>query len=393
MTSPWPTRPLGELCTLINGRAFKPGDWGTEGLPIVRIQNLNDVNKPFNRYNGPCQERHLIDSQAILLSWSGTPGTSFGCFRWEHGPGVLNQHIFKVLVDPELIDGDFFIYAVNSRLDEMIGQAHGGVGLRHITKGRLEAIHLPLPPLEEQRRVVARIRECMERVEEIEALRVEARQEALHLEASLYSAIEATEDAPLVAIGEVILGARNGRSIVQAASDANGYVLSLAAVRKVGLDLTARKPIILPESVAQSYRINPGDVFVSRSNTRKLVGLSAFAESASDERLIYPDLLIRLQANPALIRPRYLAFALRTSESRQQIKDRAVGTSQSMVKISGEKLKEVKIPLPSLDSQCQLEEMLDESRAAVDCLIAEQNSADTAMLRDAILRKAFAGEL
>lgn len=391
MTSPWPTRPLGELCTLINGRAFKPGDWGTEGLPIVRIQNLNDANKPFNHYSGPYQERNLIDSQAILLSWSGTPGTSFGCFRWGRGPGILNQHIFKVLVNTERIDGDFFIHAVNSRLDEMIGQAHGGVGLRHITKGKLEAIHLPLPALEEQRRIVARINECMERVEEIEALRAEARQEALHLEASLYSAIEATEDAPLVCVGEVIVAAKNGRSIVQAANGANGYVLSLAAVRKVMLDLTAKKPIVLPESVAQTYRINPGDVFVSRSNTRDLVGLSAFAESASDERLIYPDLLIRLQPDQALIRPRYLAFALRTAESRQQIKDRAVGTSQSMVKISGERLKEVRIRLPSLDSQCQLEEKLDESRAAVDCLIAEQNGTDTAMLRDAILRKAFAG--
>ena len=37
----WSTKPIGELCDLINGRAFKPSDWGTEGLPIVRIQNLN----------------------------------------------------------------------------------------------------------------------------------------------------------------------------------------------------------------------------------------------------------------------------------------------------------------------------------------------------------------
>ena len=48
----WSTKPIGELCDLINGRAFKPSDWGTEGLPIVRIQNLNDHNKPFNNYSG-----------------------------------------------------------------------------------------------------------------------------------------------------------------------------------------------------------------------------------------------------------------------------------------------------------------------------------------------------
>jgi len=58
MTANWPTRPLGDLCSLINGRAFKPTDWGKEGLPIVRIQNLNDPSKPFNYFNGPSQDRH-----------------------------------------------------------------------------------------------------------------------------------------------------------------------------------------------------------------------------------------------------------------------------------------------------------------------------------------------
>ena len=35
---------LGEICNFINGRAFKPSEWDKKGLPIVRIQNLNDEN-------------------------------------------------------------------------------------------------------------------------------------------------------------------------------------------------------------------------------------------------------------------------------------------------------------------------------------------------------------
>ena len=42
---------------------------------------------------------------------------------------------------------------MNYRLDEIIGLAHGGVGLKHITKGRLEEIKIPLPPLTEQQRI------------------------------------------------------------------------------------------------------------------------------------------------------------------------------------------------------------------------------------------------
>lgn len=147
-------RPIGELCKLINGKAFKPTDWSDAGLKIVRIQNLNDPSKKFNHYDGEVKSKFLIDNGEILLSWSGTPGTSFGCFIWRFGSAVLNQHIFKVIVNEKIVDREYFVFAVNSKLDEMIAKAHGGVGLRHITKGQLEDILLPVPEIYEQRRIV-----------------------------------------------------------------------------------------------------------------------------------------------------------------------------------------------------------------------------------------------
>ena len=38
----WQLARLGDVCTLINGRAFTPKEWSKEGLPIIRIQNLNN---------------------------------------------------------------------------------------------------------------------------------------------------------------------------------------------------------------------------------------------------------------------------------------------------------------------------------------------------------------
>ena len=128
-----------DICTLQNGRAFKPEDWGLEGLPIVRIQNLNDENAPFNYYSGEYSQIHEINNGDLLFSWSGTPGTSFGAFRWYRGKGVLNQHIFKVL--PKIdVDLDYLKYAFNGNIDSIIAKAHGGVGLQHITKKELDEI-------------------------------------------------------------------------------------------------------------------------------------------------------------------------------------------------------------------------------------------------------------
>jgi type I restriction enzyme S subunit len=154
----WKRKTIGSLCELINGRAFKPTDWGQTGLPIVRIQNLNNAEAKFNYFDGnDVRSRFLIDSGALLFAWSGTPGTSFGAHIWNGGPAILNQHIFNVVFDEDQIDKEFFKLAINQKLDELIDKAHGGVGLRHVTKGRFEETEISLPPISEQRRVVAKL--------------------------------------------------------------------------------------------------------------------------------------------------------------------------------------------------------------------------------------------
>ena len=59
---------VNEICNLQNGRAFKPDDWGTEGLPIIRIQNLNDETAPFNYYSGDYSPVHEVNDGELLFS-------------------------------------------------------------------------------------------------------------------------------------------------------------------------------------------------------------------------------------------------------------------------------------------------------------------------------------
>lgn len=53
----WETAKIGDLCRLENGRAFKPSEWTDSGLPIVRIQNLNNAEARFNHYAGEVDGR------------------------------------------------------------------------------------------------------------------------------------------------------------------------------------------------------------------------------------------------------------------------------------------------------------------------------------------------
>lgn len=401
MTLPphWKMFKFGEVARYVNGRAFKPADWGTVGLPIVRIQNLNDAGKPFNFFSGAVLEKYRINSGDVLLSWSGTPGTSFGCFIWNGGEAILNQHIFKVIVREELVLPEYFVHAANSRLREMIDLAHGAAGLRHITKAKLEQIELPIPSLNEQARIVARIKGCLGRLEEIGTLRASSQMQQRHLstsliESELHPDLALAEGWATRAVGELVTLVRNGRSIARDAKGrSNGAVLTLTSVRGIDLGVSFQKPIALPDNVAQQFGISEGDVFVSRANTIDLVGLAAVAMEKPAGRLIYPDLLIKLRVDRSQMLPRYLAYALRSASARKQIKERALGSSQTMVKISGERLREVCIPVPSLAKQELIINRLDAAHALIDQLASESQGSEVEALRGAVLHKAFAGEL
>jgi len=161
----WQRCRIGDSLRLVNGRAFKPSEWKKSGLPIVRIQNLNNPDAPFNYYEGNLPDKFLLDDGDLLFAWSGTPGTSFGAHIWRGGKAWLNQHIFKVHFDEEQFDKRYLQLAINRNLEEYIGAAHGGAGLAHITKGRFEDSFLPCPPLDEQQCIVAEIEKQFTRLD------------------------------------------------------------------------------------------------------------------------------------------------------------------------------------------------------------------------------------
>lgn len=147
LPSNWQVKSLGEVAEFINGRAFKPEEWGTKGLPIIRIQNLTGFSSIYNYFDGDVNDKNLVRKNDILISWSA----SLGVYVWGGDDAVLNQHIFKVALKKD-IDRIFFFYLVKTRIDEMISNVHGST-MKHITKGRFDNIKVKLPPLPIQKQI------------------------------------------------------------------------------------------------------------------------------------------------------------------------------------------------------------------------------------------------
>jgi restriction endonuclease S subunit len=147
---------IGDICELVNGRAFKPTDWelpNGKNLPIIRIQNLNNPNAEFNYYSGKVDPKLIIENGDLLFSWSGSRGTSFGAHIWKGQTAILNQHIFKVNFR-DIVLKEYLHIALNNAVSTIEQNLNGGVGLVHITKGNLEKIKLAVPSIEVQKEII-----------------------------------------------------------------------------------------------------------------------------------------------------------------------------------------------------------------------------------------------
>lgn len=404
---------IGKIFKLVNGKAFKPADWSEKGLPIVRIQNLNDINAPYNYFSGDIEDKYILSGGELLFSWSGTPGTSFGAYIWEGGKAVLNQHIFIVYPQIEM-DYRYVKYALNGELKIFIDKAHGGAGLKHITKKEFEGCLLPVPPLAEQKRIVAKIEELLpyiDRYEQawskleqfnnlfpedmkksllqyaIQGKLVEQRPEEGTAE-ELFSRIQEEKqrliaekkikkEKPLPEITEEEKPFDIPESwkwvylldIIEE-KPSNGYSpkgvtypteiknLTLTATTSGRFKDDAFKYVDISKEDASKYWLKNNDLLIQRSNSRELVGTSCIYTGA-DNAYIYPDLMMRMHVS-SQVDIYYIDYVLKAPVTRNYYMASASGTSESMPKINQKTVSFTLVPLPPLAEQKRIVEKLEQ---------------------------------
>lgn len=120
---------LGDVASYINGYAFKPADYASEGKPIIRIQDLTGNAYQTNRFAGNLDDKYRVVWGDVLISWSA----SLGVYVWSAEEAWLNQHIFKVQFNKLPVNKRFFIHQTRYVIAESASLAHGAT-MRHLTK-------------------------------------------------------------------------------------------------------------------------------------------------------------------------------------------------------------------------------------------------------------------
>ncbi len=254
---------------------------------------------------------------------------------------------------------------------------------------------IPLPPLEEQRRIVAKIDELFAKVDQVQTLRGAASREASTLAKAQLSKMSKRFDT-FNSLGAVLYDKpRNGWSARCDNGEDGTPVLGLKAITGYRYDATAWKKTSLPTDPNGHYWLNPGDLLITRSNTPEFVGHAAIY-SGLPERCIYSDLMMRVPINEQLAEKKFVLYWLQTPLVREFIEANAKGTSPTMKKISQGTV--MKIPFPAgvpIEEQRRIVKYLDGLQSKADELknFQAETSAELDALLPSILDKAFKGEL
>ncbi|WP_045411043.1 restriction endonuclease subunit S [Vibrio owensii] len=152
--SDWRCLRIEQICNLINGRGFKPHEWGLDGLPIIRIQNLNG-SQEFNFFDGAYDKKLEIEEGQLLFAWSGSRGTSFGPHIWHGQKALLNYHTWKVVKTDDSVDSQYFYFALKALTKVIEESAHGASALVHTQMGEMKKFVVPVPPTLKEQTAIA----------------------------------------------------------------------------------------------------------------------------------------------------------------------------------------------------------------------------------------------
>lgn len=385
--SGWEVKKLGEIATFINGKAFKPEDWKSQGLPIIRIQNLTDLNKEFNYYDKEIESKYFIQNGDILISWSAT----LDIFEWNRGDAVLNQHIFKVVFDKLSIDKKFFKYLVSTKIKEMENYSHGAT-MKHIVKADFYNIEIPLPPLKEQIKIAS----ILEKADKLRQKRKQANKMYDEFLQSVFldmfgDPVTNPKNFQVQNLKVALVNVTNGLSRRRKEFENIGdVVLRLREIRENNIDYSDINRISLTIKEKQKYKVDRNDLLFIRVNGNKeYVGRCAIFKDYTED-VYFNDHIMRVKIDKKFLNPIFISSFLNNKFGKSEISNH-IKTSAGQYTISQGGLEQINLYFPPIELQNKFASIVEKVESLKEK--AKKSEEEIENLFNSLMQNAFNGNL
>jgi type I restriction enzyme S subunit len=426
----WAFAPLAELVSILNGRAYKQNELLSAGTPVLRVGNLFTSDRWY--YSTlQLDEDKYCDKGDLIFAWSA----SFGPFIWTGEKVIYHYHIWKLPLHSEANLSKLYLYNFLLQKTREIKEAGHGISMIHMTKEKMELIQVPLPPLAEQHRIVAKVDELMGLCDRLEAARAGREAVRDRLAAASLARLNAPDPETFQADARFALDAlpalttrpdqikRLRQTILNLAVRGklldgtttkvasvgdyrtlqNGYAFKSSWFSKEGVRLLRNANIghgeirwndvvHIPEKrVAEfeRFRLNEGEIVLTLDRPFIVTGTKVARITATD----LPSLLLQrvgrfVETAPGLD-DRYLFLWINSPHFNDQIDP---GRSNGVPHISSKQVEAAKIFVPTLAEQLRIVAKVDALMALCDRLEASltATAATRRRLLDALLAEALA---
>ena len=378
----WEIRSLGEVTNIIKGKKPKTiVNQKMEGyVPYILIESFNKVYSKFtNELSCPqCNRDDII----MVMDGASSGLIAIGL------EGVIGSTL--AAIKPKgMIDSDYLFYWLKSKY-KILNKRISGSTIPHVDKNLLKSLKFPIPPLEEQKKIV----EILQFADYLK----ERRREAIKLIDKIVMSVfydmfgdPATNPKgwEVKKIGDIVKKTQYGISKAMNTEKKGFPILRMDNITYDGhLDIANLKYIEIDRKIAEKYLLNKGDILFNRTNSKELVGKTTTFNI--DGEYVFASYLIRLVPDRSIVVPEFISVFLNSRAGKKILFDisrQAIG----MANINAQELCSINIPLPPLDLQQEFAEIvskLEDKRKKM-----EEAEEKLEMLYQILLKQAFTGKL
>jgi type I restriction enzyme, S subunit len=398
MTHDWPMAPLGRILAKSNEWIDLKADETYKEVTVRLWGKGVTLRREVTGTGIAADSRIVVRANQFILSRIDARNGAFGLIPDELDGAVVSTDFPAFTVNESSILPVYLNWMSKTAtfVDLCKAASEGTTNRVRLKEDRFLATEIPLPPLDEQRRLVARIEALAAKIEEARGLRRLAVEEAEALIASEISSVFANGKRngwKEGVLGEYVIDDCYGTSEKTTDDDTGTPILRMGNIQNGRLDFRDLKYLHLGKKERNKLLLTQGDILVNRTNSAELVGKCAVFDR--DDEFSFASYLIRLRLDMTQTDPRLVAMFINSPVGRAYMfNKRKQMTGQANVNAT--KLKALPIALPSsLEEQRRIVAYLDGLQGKVDALksLQAQTQVELDALLPSVLDRAFKGEL